>query len=236
MKKTFFTAAILAAATAFAADNVQTATPQPVAQPKDKSWTHFVGAGVTVPVSKYNVEESDFSLVSAGLNLSYMGISKSGFAVRADLSSGATFTDDVKYNEKEDADVGTYVAGEVGLGYGFVNTPDWTVAVFATVGVEGSVFTRDTETYKHPDLGKVDWTRSVTLGALTLGGDLVVRKALGDHVGVFASVGGRWAPVAVWLLTDEYDNDDVNRKDTFKSDKSDGGFTVVPTVGAMWNF
>ena len=210
MKKTFFTAAILAAATAFAADNVQTTTPQPVAQPKDKSWTHFVGAGVTVPVSKYNVEGSDFSLVSAGLNLSYMGIGKSGFAVRADLSSGATFTDDVKYNEKEDADVGTYVAGEVGLGYGFVNTPDWTVAVFATVGVEGSVFTRDTETYKHPDLGKVDWTST--------------------------SVGGRWAPVAVWLLTDEYDNDDVNRKDTFKSDKSDGGFTVVPTVGAMWNF
>ena len=31
MKKTFFTAAILAAATAFAADNVQTTTPQPVA-------------------------------------------------------------------------------------------------------------------------------------------------------------------------------------------------------------
>ena len=189
-----------------------------------------------MPVSKYNVEGSDFSLVSAGLNLSYMGISKSGFAVRADLSSGAAFTDDVKYNEKESADVGTYFAGEVGLGYGFVNTPDWTVAVFATVGVEGSVFTRDTETYKHPDLGKVDWTRSVTLGALTLGGDVVVRKALGDHVGVFASVGGRWAPVAVWLLTDEYDNDDVNRKDTFKSDKSDGGFTVVPTVGAMWSF
>jgi hypothetical protein len=195
-----------------------------------------VGAGVTVPVSKYDIEGSDFSLVSTGLNLSYMGIGKSGFAVRADLSSGATFTDDVKYNEKESADVGTYFAGEVGLGYGFVNTPDWTVAVFATVGVEGSVFTRDTETYKHPDLGKVDWTRSVTLGALTLGGDVVVRKALGDHVGVFASVGGRWAPVAVWLLTDEYDNDDVNRKDTFKSDKSDGGFTVVPTVGAMWNF
>ncbi|MBR6380010.1 MAG: hypothetical protein IKS02_08650 [Fibrobacter sp.] len=232
MKKIVFTAAIFAAATAFAADNTQTAA----APATEKGWTHFVGAGVTVPVSKYNVEGSDFSLVSAGLNLSYMGISKSGFAVRADLSSGATFTDDVKYNEKEDADVGTYVAGEVGLGYGFVNTPDWTVAVFATVGVEGSVFTRDTETYKHPDLGKVDWTRSVTLGALTLGGDVVVRKALGDHVGVFASVGGRWAPVAVWLLTDEYDNDDVNRKDTFKSDKSDGGFSVVPTVGAMWSF
>ena len=236
MKKTFFTAAILAAATAFAADG---STSSPTVSPNsttDKGWTHFVGAGVTVPVSKYDVEGSDFSLVSAGLNLSYMGIGKSGFAVRADLSSGATFTDDVKYNEKESADVGTYFAGEVGLGYGFVNTPDWTVAVFATVGVEGSVFTRDTETYKHPDLGKVDWTRSVTLGALTLGGDVVVRKALGDHVGVFASVGGRWVPVAVWLLTDEYDNDDVNRKDTFKSDKSDGGFTVVPTVGAMWNF
>ena len=234
MKTTFFAAAILAA-TVFAADNVQTATTQAAnAQPKDRGWTHFVGAGVTVPVSKYDIEGSDYSMVSGGVNLSYMGIGRSGFAVRAALSSGTTFTDDVKYNEKEKADVGTYAAGEVGLGYGFVN--NWTIAAFATVGVEAAVFTRDTETYKHPDLGKVDWTRSVTLGALTLGGDVVVRKALGNHVGLFASVGGRWVPVAVGLVTDEFDNDDVNRKDTFKTDKSDGGFTVVPTVGAVWSF
>ena len=88
----------------------------------------------------------------------------------------------------------------------------------------------------YEELGKVDWTRSVTVGALTLGGDVVVRKALGKHAGVFASVGGRWVPVAAAIHTNEYENDDFSRTDNIKSTESDGGFTVVPTVGAMWSF
>ena len=234
MKTTIFATAILAAATAFAADNAQTTTT--TAPKTDKGWTHFVGAGVTVPVSKYNIDNTDYSMVSGGVNLNYMGVGKSGFAVKVSWSAGAGFTDDVKFDADDDQTAGTYTAGEVGVGYAFVNTPDWTVATLAMVGIEAAVFTKDEGKYQHEDLGKVDWTRSVTVGALTLGGDVVVRKALGKHAGVFASVGGRWVPVAASVNTNEYENDDVSRTDNIKSSESDGGFTVVPTVGAMWSF
>ncbi|MBR2198396.1 MAG: hypothetical protein IJ909_08320 [Fibrobacter sp.] len=234
MKTTIFATAILAAATAFAADSAQTTTT--TAPKTDKGWTHFVGAGVTVPVSKYNIDNTDYSMVSGGVNLNYMGVGKSGFAVKVSWSAGAGFTDDVKFDVDDDNTAGTYTAGEVGVGYAFVNTPDWTVATLAMVGIEAAVFTKDEGKYRHEDLGKVDWTRSVTVGALTLGGDVVVRKALGKHAGVFASVGGRWVPVAASVNTNEYENDDVSRTDNIKSSESDGGFTVVPTVGAMWSF
>ena len=235
MKTTVFATAIIAAATAFAADNAQTTTTA-TAPKADKGWTHFVGAGVTVPVSKYNIDDTDYSMVSGGVNLNYMGVGKSGFAVKASWSAGAGFTDDVKFDVDDDNTAGTYTAAEIGVGYAFVNTPDWTVATLAMVGVEAAVFTKDEGKYQHPELGKVDWTRSVTVGALTLGGDVVVRKALGKHAGVFASVGGRWVPVAASINTNEYENDDVSRTDNIKSSESDGGFTVVPTVGAMWSF
>lgn len=236
MKTTIFATAIFAAATAFAADG---STSSPTVSPNsttEKGWTHFVGAGVTVPVSKYNIDDMDYSMVSGGVNLNYMGVGKSGFAVKVSWSAGAGFTDDVKFDADDDQTAGTYTAGEVGVGYAFVNTPDWTVAALAMVGIEAAMFTKDEGKYQHPELGKVDWTRSVTVGALTLGGDVVVRKALGKHAGVFASVGGRWVPVAVSINTNEYENDDVGRTDNIKSSESDGGFTVVPTVGAMWSF
>ena len=236
MKTTIFTATIFAAATAFAADNATATTQTATTQPTAKGWTHFVGAGVTVPVSKYNIEKTDYSMVSGGINLSYMGIGKSGFAVRTTWSAGAGFTDDVKFKADDDNTAGTYTAGEIGVGYGFVNTPGWTVAAFAMVGIEAAVFTSETETYKHQELGKVDQTRSVTIGAFTLGGDVVVRKAIGQHAGLFASVGGRWVPVAVSINTNKYEKDDFTRTDDINSDKSDGGFTVVPTLGAMWSF
>ena len=234
MKTSIFVTAVFAAATAFAADNAQTTTT--TAPKTDKGWTHFVGAGVTVPVSKYNIDDTDYSMVSGGVNLNYMGVGKSGFAVKASWSAGAGWTDDVKFDADDDNTAGTYTAAEVGVGYAFVNTSDWTVAALAMVGIEAAVFTKDEGKYKHEELGKVDWTRSVTVGALTLGGDVVVRKALGKHAGVFASVGGRWVPVAAAIHTNEYENDDVSRTDNIKSTESDGGFTVVPTVGAMWSF
>ena len=234
MKTSIFVTAVFAAATAFAADNAQTTTT--TAPKTDKGWTHFVGAGVTVPISKYNIDDTDYSMVSGGVNLNYMGVGKSGFAVKASWSAGAGWTDDVKFDKDDDNTAGSYTAAEVGVGYAFVNTPDWTVAALAMVGIEAAVFTKDEGKYKHEELGKVDWTRSVTVGALTLGGDVVVRKALGKHAGVFASVGGRWVPVAAAIHTNEYENDDFSRTDNIKSTESDGGFTVVPTVGAMWSF
>lgn len=231
MKKYIAALAAFATVVAFAADTTSDAPAK-----KAKGWTHFASVGYTAPVSEYKVDGKDIWLASGGLNLAYMGIGKSGFAVKADMSAGATYTDNIRLKKDDDGIVGSYVAGELGLGYGFLDTPKWTVAAFAMVGFEVGAFEGDEDTYEHPELGKSDWTHSETVGALTLGGDLMVRRAVGNHLGVFASVGGRWVPAAARLVTDTYDNDDYSRTDTAKSKKSKDGFSVVPTVGAMWRF
>ena len=236
MKTTIFTAAIFAAATAFATEGPTSSPADSPNSATEKNWTHFVGAGVVVPVSSYNIDDTDYSQVGGGLNLNYMGVNKNGLAVKVSWSIGAALTEDVKFEEKDDGALGTYVTVELGLGYGFVNTPNWTVAAIAMMGIEASVFESDKDKYVHEELGKVDMTRSVSVGAFTLGGDLVVRRAVGEKASVFVSVGGRWVPVAVSIHTVEYDNDDFNRVDNIKSQDSDGGFTIVPTVGAMWSF
>ncbi len=231
MKKSITILAAITTATVFAAEATDTNPSKTT-----KSWTHFAGAGYAAPVSEYKVDGKDIWLASGGLNLSYVGIGKSGLAVKADVTAGVTYTDNVHLEKDDDGIAGSYVAGELGLGYGFLNTPKWTVAAFATIGFEVGSFEGDEKTYEHPELGESDWTHSVTVGALTMGGDLMVRRALGNHLGLFASVGGRWVPVAACLVNDKYDNDDYSRTDTVKSQKSKDGFSVVPTVGAMWRF
>ena len=231
MKKSITILAAIATATVFAAEATDTNPSKTT-----KSWTHFASVGYTAPVSEYKVDGKDIWLASGGLNLAYMGIGKSGFAVKADMSAGATYTDNIHLKKDDDGIVGSYVAGELGLGYGFLNTPKWTVAAFATIGFEVGSFEGDEDTYEHPELGESNSTHSVTVGALTLGGDLMVRRAIGNHLGLFASVGGRWVPTAACLVYDKYDNDDYSRTDTVKSQKSKDGFSVVPTVGAMWRF
>ncbi|MBR6123784.1 hypothetical protein IKQ19_09380 [Candidatus Saccharibacteria bacterium] len=231
MKKSITILAAITTATVFAAEATDTNPSKTT-----KSWTHFAGAGYAAPVTEYQVDGNEIWLASGGLNLTYMGIGKSGFAVKADMTAGLTVTDNIHLKKDDDGIVGSYVAGELGLGYGFLNTPKWTVAAFATIGFEVGSFEGDEDTYEHPELGESDWTHSVTVGALTVGGDLMVRRAIGNHLGLFASVGGRWVPTAACLVNDKYDNDDYSRTDTVKSQKSKDGFSVVPTVGAMWRF
>ena len=97
MKMTIFTAAIFAAATAFATEGPTSSPADSPNSATEKNWTHFVGAGVVVPVSSYNIDDTYYSQVGGGLNLNYMGVNKNGVAVKVSWSIGAAWTEDVKF-------------------------------------------------------------------------------------------------------------------------------------------
>ena len=200
-----------------------------------KKWRHLIGAAFTVPVTQYKINKEKINSVNFGINLSYMGMSRFGFATRATVSAGAAVTDDIKFEEDDDSQVGSYGALELGVGMGFVNNAFFTFAMFAMVGIEYATFETDENAYDHKELGSVDRSFSETIAALTLGGDIVARLAFTEHVGVFVSVGGRWVVSTASETVIKYRKGDFTRTESFLDDGR-GNFSIVPTLGIMWRF
>jgi len=200
-----------------------------------KKWRHFVGVAFTVPVTQYKINKEKINFVNFGVNLSYMGVSRFGFATRATVSAGASVSDDIKFEDSDDSEVGSYGALELGAGFSIVNSPIFIFAIFAMVGAEYATFEAKENAYDHKELGSVDRSFSETLGAVTLGGDIVMRLAFSEHVGIFASVGGRWVASTSSETTVKYRKSDFTRAETILDDGR-GVFSIVPTLGIMWRF
>lgn len=201
-----------------------------------KRWTHFLGAGFSVPVSQFDVDHKKIDVVSYAVNVSYLGVSQSGFAAKLSLATGFASTDNIRFeNSDNDWQVGSYFEIELGLGYSFVNTQSFTLALLAVVGTELDVFESEKKEFAHAELGKVDRRFSEGVGALTLGGDIIARFNLSERMSLFASVGGRWLPVSVGTSSVEYTKDDFTRTETY-TDSGYGVYSVVPTLGLMRSF
>ena len=94
----------------------------------------------------------------------------------------------------------------------------------------------DEKEVRHSELGAVDRRFTESMGALSIGGDLVLRFGLSEHIGIFASVGGRWLPITVTESSVRYEkDDDYVRTETYIDDDR-GVYSVVPAIGAMWKF
>lgn len=225
----------VAADTAKAVEPVED-VPANVATESVKRWTHFLGAGFSVPVSQFDVDHKKIDVVSYAINVSYLGVSQSGFAAKLSLATGFASTDNIRFeNSDNDWQVGSYFEIELGLGYSFVNTQSFTLALLAVVGTEIDVFESDKKEFAHAELGKVDRRFGEGMAALTLGGDIVARFSLSERMSLFASVGGRWLPVSVGAASVEYTKDDFTRTETY-SDSGYGVYSVVPTLGVMRSF
>lgn len=200
-----------------------------------KKWRHFAGVSFIVPVTQYKINKEKLNFVNFGVNLSYMGVSRFGFATRATVSAGVSVTDDIKFEDSDDSEVGSYGALEIGAGFSFVNSSIFTFAVFAMVGMEYATFETEENAYDHKELGSVDRSFTETAAALTLGGDIVMRLALTERVGIFASVGGRWVASSGSEATVKYRKGDYTRAETYLDDGR-GVFSIVPALGVMWRF
>ena len=201
-----------------------------------KRWTHFLGAGFSVPVSQFDVDHKKIDVVSYAVNVSYLGVSQSGFATKLSLATGFSSTDNIRFeNSDNDWQIGSYFEIELGLGYSFVNTQSFTLALLAVIGTEVDLFESEKKEFAHAELGKVDRCFSEGVGALTLGGDIIARFNLSERMSLFASVGGRWLPVSVGTSSVEYTKDDFTRTETY-TDSGYGVYSVVPTLGMMRSF
>ena len=200
-----------------------------------KKWRHLIGAAFTVPISQYKINKEKLNFVNFGVNVSYMGVSRFGFATKATVSAGISVTDDIKFEDSDDSEMGSYGALELGAGFCFVNSPIFTFAVFAMVGMEYAMFETDENAYDHEELGAVDRSFTETAAGITLGGDIVMRLALTERVGIFASVGGRWVASSGSETTVKYRKGDYTRTESYLDDGR-GVFSIVPAFGVMWRF
>lgn len=200
-----------------------------------KKWTHFIGAAVTVPITQYKINHQKIDLIDYGINVSYMLVSRWGFSTRFTVSAGGSATDNIRFDDSDDWQIGSYGAVELGAGMSFVNNSFFTFAFFAMAGIEYVTFETEENAYSHKELGSVDRSFSETLAGLTLGGDLVMRVALAERVGLFVSVGGRWVASTASETTVKYRQGDYTRTESVIDDGR-GNFSIVPTLGLMWRF
>ena len=200
-----------------------------------KKWTHFIGAAITVPIAQYKINSQKIDFIDYGINISYMGASRWGFSTRLSISAGGSATDNIRFDDSDDWQIGTYGAVELGAGMSFVNNSFFTFALFAMVGIEYVMFETEENAYDHKELGSVDRSFNETLAGLTLGGDLVMRISLTERIGLFASVGGRWVANTASETTVKYRQGDYTRTESILDD-GHGNFSIVPALGIMWRF
>ena len=200
-----------------------------------KKWTHFISAAVTVPIAQYKINHQKIDLIDYGINISYMVASRWGFSTRLSVSAGGSATDNIRFDDSDDWQIGTYGAVELGAGMSFVNNSFFTFALFAMAGLEYVMFETEENAYSHKELGSVDRSFNETLAALTLGGDILMRIAITERVGLFASVGGRWVASTASETTVKYRQGDYTRTESVIDDGC-GNFSIVPTLGLMWRF
>jgi len=220
-----------------------TFTTSAIAAPSDnapstaeKSWTHTGSIGFAAPVSKFKTGGKDVGTVGFGLDLNYIGMARNGFSIGASFAGGASATDDIKFEgSKDDSQTGRFTAFDIGLGYTFGAGKKFSVSVLGTVGFEIAYFESEKNEYKHEELGKVDKYFTETLGGLALGGDVVVYKGLSERAGIYASIAGRWLAKSASISTTNYEKGDDTRTDTH-ADAHSGLYSIVPAVGAMFNF
>ncbi|WP_294112765.1 hypothetical protein [uncultured Fibrobacter sp.] len=211
--------------------------PAPVNAPAaEKTWTHLWGVGATVPVEQYKSRGNKIDLINYGLDLSYTGVARFGLALHLSIAAGSSSTDNIRFEKNDDRLVGSFGAVEAGLGFSPVNTNGFTLVVLAVAGYEYAEFESDENEVRHSELGIVERRFTETMGALSVGGDLVLRFGLSEHIGIFASVGGRWLPITVTESSVRYEKDDdyVRTESYIEDDR--GVYSVVPAIGAMWKF
>ena len=232
------TAAPAEEASATPAEGVYAASaPAPVAAPAaEKTWTHLWGVGATVPVEQYKSHGKKIDLINYGLDLSYTGVTRFGLALHLSVAAGSSTTDNIRFEKSDDWLVGSFGSVEAGLGFSPVNTNGFTLVVLAVAGYEYAEYESDEKEVRHSELGAVDRRFTESMGALSIGGDLVLRFGLSEHIGIFASVGGRWLPITVTESSVRYEkDDDYVRTETYIDDDR-GVYSVVPAIGAMWKF
>ena len=202
-----------------------------------KNWSHFLGFGLTIPVSQYKIHDKKADLIGYGLNVTYLGVANMGLSVKVAVAVGGSATDNIKFADSDkDWNIGTFTSADLGMGYTFGSAQSFILSIIATAGFEFADYKSDESEFKHSELGKVNRTFEEVMFGITIGGDIIARIAVSNNVGIFASVGGRWVAAVATGSSVVYDNDDdFTRTDTY-TDVDSGNYTIVPSLGVMWTF
>lgn len=200
-----------------------------------KKWTSNALVGLSIPFSSYDVDGEGITQTAIAAQIAYLGCHRNGFTAKATSAVGVALTDGIAFNGNDDVQSGTYASVELGAGYSFIRTPKLTLSALGIVGMELSYYKTETEDYAHAELGATDRSFSALALSFTLGADITALYRLKEHFGLFANLGARWIPVGGFMNSVSYAKDDYTRTETY-TDKISGKFSIVPTIGVVWNW
>lgn len=213
-------------------------------QANAKAWLNYAGLSLNVPIVDTSLkmeetgEKQNLAEIGYGGGVSYIGVHRSGFLVKADALIGAITSDDVEI-QGSGRNVGFYENLSAGLGYAFVNTEKVLFGVAVMGGAEIAQYEDDYTKRNASDDLKHKYTESMTFATGSIGGDIFFAYNLGAHFGLFASAGARYIYGGAGQIEqkDEWTQDSHKKSSTSSSDFDLSGKIVVsPSIGVMWHF
>lgn len=218
------------------AEAAETAEATPQAAPAQKKWHTMVGIGFSVPFSRYKINNRHFDVVGYGLEVNYIGMTRTGFTVAINVIESGASSNDVKFEGSDDDwQSGNYSLLNFGFGYTFGVDQPISLSVLANIGYEKAKFESDGKDFDHKELGKVNKYYSQSVGGYVGGIEALAFKKLSDHAGVYASLGARWIVSSESSSAVHYEQDDFTRSESY-SDEDSGNFSIVPAIGLMLGF
>lgn len=198
-----------------------------------KTWTNFLGFGVTVPVenevtvSGMETEDLKLNITNyVGISEMYMGVHENGFAVRA--YEETTFLKMNNHVQGFDyTDVGMSFA--VGAGYAPIHSDKFTLGVFGMAGLDVTMGKSNENKVNGVDVSYTELYMAPTLGVnATFVYTPVKTFSLWSSCTVNCMLPGLYGRT-------QSNNGEIDNNLT-KGGKTDTGVKVLPSVGCCWKF
>ncbi len=200
------------------------------------AYTHNVGIGFTVPISKVgtkSAEESDIFQIGYGAHGYYAGVLDCGFTFKISEAVGLSTSKDVEVRGTN-AKYGIFANTSVGAGWAFIHSDRVTLSALGMLGFILSAYPKSESLFYQGFLHDYTYTLGVVM--FDVGGDLHFSYKLGENMGLFANVEARYlvAGTEFGSISDTWNG----RTTTSTIELGDlrGKFHVAPTIGLSWKF
>lgn len=201
-----------------------------------KSWTNIAGFGWNIPMDfsftadEYKNGEEVVLENQTGLEMSYMGIGKKGFAVKTafDLNYSG-----INHEFENTPFLGVNVNLQTGLGYAPVHSEKFTFGLFGMMGLNASAFASESTTYNSFEQKEITSKYSEGQIGYMLGGNITAMYTPKSHFSLYASCSVNYVTPGIYLVKAEFSDVYGNSEEVFDTN---GTVKIIPTIGVCWKF
>lgn len=200
------------------------------------TWTNIAGLGWNLPMDEtfnangYNNKEDIVLEGQTGADLFYMGIHKSGLAVKADSMLNYT---GINHEMNGVPYIGLNETVMLGAGYAPINTDHLTLAFFGEAGVDASTFYSTSSSFDTNSNKKITQEYEEGFVSFMLGGNITAMYTPKEHFSVFASCSVNRVFPGAYLFKAQFSDVYADSEDTYITNAT---IKIIPTVGICWKF